>query len=245
MSNENEMLICFKLVYVAFRELIEARNLELKMLSHTQALVSAPKPQASLPVEDVNIELEETILGIEDDHSSRGSSDGVESSSQGNLARNTEQHVSRTHASQMRQHPWTRVHSYFALMGGYVFEFTKEEQTTLGIRDQRLTLNPIALRTLAEHAPELLPDISKASILDKSKANSLAKFLVCAQATWFLVQIIGRLAARLPITLLELNTGLHALCSLFIYLAWWQKPLDIEEPHTIKITGDLTLKICA
>lgn len=145
----------------------------------------------------------------------------------------------------MRLHPWTRIHGYFALIGGYVFDFSEEQRTTLGIRTKRRILTPVALRVLAEDAPELLPDMSAPSILDKSKANAIAKFLVCTQAVWFLTQTIGRLATRLPITLLELNTGLHAVCSLFIYLAWWQKPLDIEEPYLMKIVGQFAMKICA
>ncbi|KAL8813698.1 MAG: hypothetical protein Q9223_006970 [Gallowayella weberi] len=37
----------------------------------------------------------------------------------------------------------------------------------------------------------------------------------------------------LPISLLELNTFAHALCTLVIYLLWWHKPLDVEEPTLI------------
>lgn len=54
-----------------------------------------------------------------------------------------------------------------------------------------------------------VPDIAEADILDKSKANGLAKALVVIQALWTLVQVIGRLIAKLPVTLLEVNTVAH------------------------------------
>ncbi|MBE3048490.1 hypothetical protein IMZ48_39510 [Candidatus Bathyarchaeota archaeon] len=56
-------------------------------------------------------------------------------------------------------------------------------------------------------------------------------------ASWFCVQCVSRLGQRLPISLLELNTFGHALCTLLIYFMWWNKPLDIEEPEVIPVQG--------
>jgi hypothetical protein len=93
---------------------------------------------------------------------------------------------------------------------------------------------PTGLRLLANVDFNLIPDISKEEISDKSKANGLAKSIVCVQAFWFCVQCITRLSQGLPITLLELNTFVHALCALLIYWLWWHKPLDVAEPTLIK-----------
>ncbi|KAH8726746.1 hypothetical protein GQ44DRAFT_679203 [Phaeosphaeriaceae sp. PMI808] len=134
-----------------------------------------------------------------------------------------------------RQYPWTRVHSHFALMGGYVFQQG----------EKRETLTAPAIRKIARNSPRLLPDISKGFIRDKSKANSLAKFLVCVQTIWFIAQTIGRLATGLPISLLELNTLCHGFCCLFIYMAWWHKPLDIEEPYLINASDGHASKVLA
>ncbi|KAK3988390.1 hypothetical protein QBC44DRAFT_102146 [Cladorrhinum sp. PSN332] len=90
------------------------------------------------------------------------------------------------------------------------------------------TLSPDGLVLLARCRPDLIPDISEADILDKSKADGLKKFLICIQATWFLVSTIFRLASGLPIALLELTTFVHALCALLTYAIWWSKPLDIK-----------------
>lgn len=76
-------------------------------------------------------------------------------------------------------------------------------------------------------------------ITDKSKANNMAKIIVCLQVVWFCSQCIVRLALCLPICLLELNTFAHALCALFIYGLWWNKPFDVEQPTYIAARGDM------
>jgi hypothetical protein len=149
------------------------------------------------------------------------------------------------HTSTRRKNPWTRTHSHFALMGGFAFETDDSQADFLPDPYTRLTLTPRALRKLAEVEPMLIPDLSERAIKDKSKASWLAKTLACLQACWFIVQVIGRAATSAPISLLEMNTFLHALCCLIIYLAWWYKPLDIEEPELIKTDSEKIRKICA
>ncbi len=70
--------------------------------------------------------------------------------------------------------------------------------------------------------------------MDKSKADGLKKTIVCAQALWFCVQCFTRLAQALPVSLLEVNTFAHAVCTLLIYVLWWHKPLDVEEPTEVE-----------
>ena len=41
------------------------------------------------------------------------------------------------------------------------------------------------------------------------------------------------MAQRIPISLLELNTFGHALCALFIYFMWWDKPFEVDCPTII------------
>ena len=78
-------------------------------------------------------------------------------------------------------------------------------------------------------------NLSEQDIMDKSKADGLAKTLVCVQALWFCAQCISRVAQRLPITLLELNAFAHSLCALLVYLLWWHKPLAIERATSLQI----------
>lgn len=112
-----------------------------------------------------------------------------------------------------RRSTWTMAHSFFACAGGFAFEI---RSLTNAIHDQpkdesqrveRLTLTAKGVALLARCG--CLPDIEAEQIEDKSKANDLAKSTVLVQATWMLLQAIGRLAAQLPVTLLEVNTVAH------------------------------------
>jgi hypothetical protein len=114
-------------------------------------------------------------------------------------------------------------------MGGLAYEIPVEGSN--GPRVTRLTAE--AVKLLTEKDPRSIPDISLSIILDKSKANSFAKFIVCAQALWFCAQCIFRLAVGLSASLLELNTLGHCVCALFTYQLWWSKPLDVEEPFML------------
>lgn len=112
---------------------------------------------------------------------------------------------------------WTMTHSFFASTGGFVFEIRLQDIPESYIGSVRRFLPPGSLRRLTLTARGVallarcghLPDVTKAEITDKSKANDLAKALVMVQASWMLVQVIGRLITRLPVTLLEVNTIAH------------------------------------
>ena len=95
---------------------------------------------------------------------------------------------------------------------------------------QRATLTANGILLLLEHEPQLLPDISEEEVKDKSKGSSLTKSAACIQASWFCLSCIARISQKLPLSLLELNTFAHALCTIIVYILWWRKPLDIEQP---------------
>jgi hypothetical protein len=135
------------------------------------------------------------------------------------------------------------MHAHFATMCGFCFDTTNVEQNFLPGERTRVTLTSRGICSLAELAPELLPDISKELIRDKSKADGFGKTLVCLQAFWFCTQCISRLATGLSITLLELNTFGHALCALLAYTFWWSKPHDVNE--AVLIQGPTMHTICA
>jgi hypothetical protein len=109
-----------------------------------------------------------------------------------------------------RRHKWTKTHDFFASTGGFAFELQPNRR---GIRflpetcPTRLTLTARGVALLAKC--DRLPDVPEKDILDKSKANDLAKALVVIQASWVLLQTLGRLIVKLPVTLLEVNTMAH------------------------------------
>ena len=48
-----------------------------------------------------------------------------------------------------------------------------------------------------------------------------------------LVQALARKVEGLPITLLELNTIMHVVCALIMYLLWLKKPQDVGSPTLV------------
>lgn len=127
------------------------------------------------------------------------------------------------------------MHSHYAAMGGFAVDASNERISFLASKKHtQFTLTPEGFLWVARQRPELIPKISQAEILDKSKASALAKTLVCIQAIWFCIQCIVRLSQKLTISLLELNTFAHALCTLVVFGLWWDKPLYIDQPSLLR-----------
>lgn len=82
-----------------------------------------------------------------------------------------------------------------------------------------LTLAPRGVVELAKRGHLLR--MPESSIRDKSKADILAKGLVCIQVTWLSVQCIARKVAGYPVSLLELHTFIHVICALTMYALWF------------------------
>ncbi|ORX97347.1 hypothetical protein BCR34DRAFT_167146 [Clohesyomyces aquaticus] len=85
------------------------------------------------------------------------------------------------------RHEWTMAHSHFVAMGGFAVDVSKIEFIAPK-RYTQFTLMTDGFLWVADWALEHIPNISEAEIRDKSKADGLAKTLVCIQATWFCVQ---------------------------------------------------------
>ena len=147
--------------------------------------------------------------------------------------------------SEYRLHnPWTRTHSFYANMGGFVFDLKENclpERDRFTGKHSRLTVTPRGMALLARCG--YVPRISKEDILDKNKTDNLSKVVSVVQALWMLAQIVGRLIADIPVTLLEVNTLAHIMCAIIIYMLWWDKPKLINEPT--KLHGDWVPPISA
>lgn len=120
-------------------------------------------------------------------------------------------------------------------MGGFVIEpedYREDDEPQFLPEAVRLTLTPRGIRLLAEC--DLLPEISAEEILDKSKIDVLGKCLAILQGCWLVVQVITRLIYGLPVTLLEVNTLGHVLCALVVYILWWHKPRDVQDPTRLQ-----------
>ncbi|KAK7439921.1 hypothetical protein CaCOL14_003368 [Colletotrichum acutatum] len=126
------------------------------------------------------------------------------------------------------RHTWDMTQCFYAVMGGFVVNVPSAEvETAL----RRVTVTPEGIRLLSFIGK--LPQIHESQIQDKSKADWMAKSLVCIQAGWMVAQVIGRLIKKLPVSLLEINTCGHVACAALLYLLWWSKPLDVLDPTVL------------
>ena len=121
-------------------------------------------------------------------------------------------------------------------MGSFVIDTSPTDGKEFIPGSPRLTLTAKGILFLLSQGYSL-PRVTKASITDRSKADGLAKILVCLQAGYIIVQCIGRLVAHLPLTFLEINTLGHVLCALIMYAFWWNKPQDIRDPTLLPCKG--------
>lgn len=126
-------------------------------------------------------------------------------------------------------------------MGGFAIDTYDSGETPYVPGSPRVTLTIDGILLLARLGH--LPDIPITSIQDRSKADNLAKALVCIQAGWLGIQCIARLADHLPVTFLEVNTVGHVVCATAIYGLWWYKPFDVYDPFLL--TGTWVRPLCA
>jgi hypothetical protein len=144
-----------------------------------------------------------------------------------------------------RMHHWTMTHSHFALMGGFAFEKTASGVNILPNDRPSATLTSHALRMLATHEPDIIPDISVETIESKSKADLGARVWVMLQCGYFIFKFSARRSEHLPISILELTTLIQVVYCLIFFAAWSSKPLDVTVPHFIQVDTDLKRQMCA
>ena len=81
-------------------------------------------------------------------------------------------------------------------MGGIAFEISESEsEKFLPSKTKEVWfIDDKAIRNLTklEYGREIIPNLSEEEIESKSKANGLAKALVCIQALWFIAQCLTR-----------------------------------------------------
>jgi hypothetical protein len=111
--------------------------------------------------------------------------------------------------------------AFYAVMGGFSLKTTPTTAltTTLDMLVKRGTMEKIRQYPTA--------------VDGKSEADLLAKAAACFQAGWMLLQCLGRKLQELPVTLLELNTVVHVLSAIIMYLLWLEKPVDVRVPSPI------------
>ncbi|KAH6696687.1 hypothetical protein BKA61DRAFT_741607 [Leptodontidium sp. MPI-SDFR-AT-0119] len=146
----------------------------------------------------------------------------------------TDEKFKKWYNDNSKKPPFDMVYAHYVLMGGFVVN-VEDMHNTYTI----ITFTTNGILYLAKHGH--FCKISRGDIDDKSKADLLAKSLVCVQVLWVIGQAIERKAAGYPITLLELHTVVHVVCALLMYALWFQKPLNVQKPTILDLREDLDL----
>ena len=126
-------------------------------------------------------------------------------------------------------------------MGGFAFYGTYGDDTPKSLfeisTNHRCAVDVPKFRTLIyiiEHFPHILTDITEDYILDQAASSSLSKALLIVQVAWFCTNCTSRLFQGLPLSLLEVSTAAHALCTLLTYFVWWSKPINVAAPTLLR-----------
>jgi hypothetical protein len=96
---------------------------------------------------------------------------------------------------------------------------------------------PLRYSTVRDlHSHRLLPVPTEEDIQDHSKSDWLAKTIVLIQTSWFVIQCVARGFKHLAITKLEIVTLAYTIILFVIYVAWWDKPRNVDRP--IRVLGN-------
>jgi len=81
---------------------------------------------------------------------------------------------------------------------------------------------------MVENRTLVLP--TEQELQNQSKSDGLTKTLVLLQTLWFVAQCIARRVENLPMTELEIVTLAYIAVYLGIFIAWWDKPHNVDCP---------------
>ncbi|KAJ6449588.1 hypothetical protein C8R45DRAFT_145261 [Mycena sanguinolenta] len=114
---------------------------------------------------------------------------------------------------------FSRTHGMFVSMGGFVSPDGHPIATMKQLEDPDL-----------QYA---IQNVNKEDIKDKSKGDALSKGIALLQGLWFIMQCLARAHQHLALTQLEVATLAFAVVNVFIWVLWWNKPLDAQRPIAI------------
>jgi hypothetical protein len=112
------------------------------------------------------------------------------------------------------------------MMGGYAIHVKGTSDD--GASSKQIHLGSNGFLQLATLQSLELP--ARVELMDKSKGDWISKSIISVQVIWFVSQLIGRATQKLPFTTLELFTCAIIVCTAITYVAWWNKPLEVQRP---------------
>ncbi|KAJ5619393.1 hypothetical protein N7510_003377 [Penicillium lagena] len=121
---------------------------------------------------------------------------------------------------------WKMAQGFYILMGGFVLQ--TKDYWVYTVRSE----NVVNLIQAGVIKPS---DLKKSDIKDRDKSDPISKAFSLLQSTWVAINVIARRVYDLPISLLELSTAAYVACALVTYLAWWNKPKDVDTFITLHL----------
>ncbi|KZP19165.1 hypothetical protein FIBSPDRAFT_744422, partial [Athelia psychrophila] len=118
---------------------------------------------------------------------------------------------------------WTRTHTALIGMGG--FHFYRGGQPMFPLDYD----NVLKLVKSCSLVPLALDELQ-----DKSKGDAFSMAIALLQTIWFVSQCIGCLAQQLAMTSLEGMMLAYCLITMAMYIASWQKPINVCCPIRVK-----------
>ena len=76
-------------------------------------------------------------------------------------------------------------------------------------------------------------------IRERGNGNGISKAITICQTGWFVLQCFIRKLNGLPTTLVEVQVSIQILYAVSMFLFWWKKPLDPNEPIEISLNEHL------
>jgi hypothetical protein len=132
---------------------------------------------------------------------------------------------------------WTRKHGFFIIMGGF-HAYTRDDSKDKKL-DPGTPCYPLDQETVFEkYRKGEIEWPLEGEIQDRSKTDWLAKTLVLCQTGWFIIQCIARGVAHLPLSELEVITLAYTIMNVGIFIAWWDKPRDVDRPIRVFLSPD-------
>lgn len=131
--------------------------------------------------------------------------------------------------------------AFFVVMGGYAVDSSNQDAglvTTISADGFISLLENKIIPTRIQDRRLSKSYFERYTIKDKGNSSNLAKTIVLVQIMWMIVQLIGRLSAGLPVTLLEAHVAIQIPFAAVTYAFWWSKPLDVDELIFLPLDGD-------
>ena len=119
---------------------------------------------------------------------------------------------------------------FFIIMGRFcLFEHRSKKMRILP--EDNKPLHPLKASNLwmsDSYKPFFM--LTKVEIKDRGKSDLPAKSLILLQILWFVMQCIAHAIKHLPVTHLEIIMLAYAAMNFVIYIFWWNKPLNVNQP---------------